>query len=72
MTAKTIAIIGAGDRGAYFARLIEQNDPPGKVVAVAEPRDDSRIIANAQESLKTHAIVFAAEQSRREGRVVQL
>jgi predicted dehydrogenase len=35
-------------------------------------RDDSRIVANAQESLKTHTIVFAAEQSRRESRSVSL
>jgi len=30
------------------------------------------VVANAQESLKTHTIVFAAEQSRREGRMVCL
>jgi predicted dehydrogenase len=30
-------------------------------------RDDSAIVANAQESLKSHSIVFAAEISRREG-----
>ncbi len=35
-------------------------------------RDDSRIVANAQESLKTHTVVFAAEQSRREGRTINL
>jgi len=33
-------------------------------------RDDSRIVANAQDSLKTHTIVFAAEASRRERRTV--
>jgi predicted dehydrogenase len=35
-------------------------------------RDDSRIVANAQESLKTHTIVFAAERSRREKRTVEI
>lgn len=35
-------------------------------------RDESRIVANAQESLRTHTIVFAAEKSRHEGRLVDL
>jgi len=35
-------------------------------------RDDSGVVANAQESLRTHAIVFAAERSRRERRMVEL
>jgi predicted dehydrogenase len=35
-------------------------------------RDDSRIVANAQESLKTHRVVFAAEKSRREGRMIDM
>lgn len=35
-------------------------------------RDDRQLVANAQESLKTHSIVFAAERSRREGRMVDL
>lgn len=35
-------------------------------------RDDSGIVANAQESLRTHAIVFAAERSRREGRTITI
>lgn len=34
--------------------------------------DDSGIVANAQESLKTHTIVFAAERSRREKRTVAI
>ena len=37
-----------------------------------ESRDDQGLVANAQESLKTHAIVFAAEKSRREGRTVDI
>jgi predicted dehydrogenase len=35
-------------------------------------RDATRIVANAQESLKTHTIVFAAEKSRLESRTVSL
>ena len=35
-------------------------------------RDDKGVVANAQESLRTHAIVFAAERSRNECRMVEL
>jgi len=35
-------------------------------------RNDARISANAQESLRTHTIVFAAEKSRREKRLVEI
>lgn len=35
-------------------------------------RDRSLVVADAQESLRTHTIVFAAERSRREGRAVSL
>jgi predicted dehydrogenase len=35
-------------------------------------RDASGIVANAQESLASHEVVFAAEMSRREGRTVSL
>ena len=35
-------------------------------------RDDRHLVANAQESLKTHSVVFAAEQSRREGRTINM
>jgi predicted dehydrogenase len=35
-------------------------------------RDPSGILTDARESLKTHRVVFAAEQSRREGRIVDL
>jgi predicted dehydrogenase len=35
-------------------------------------RDDAGIVANAQESLASHTIVFAAEKSRLEGRTVTL
>ena len=35
-------------------------------------RKDTGIVANAQESLKTHTIVFAAEKSRREKRLVSI
>lgn len=35
-------------------------------------RDDRNIVANAQESLKTHTVVFAAEQSRRQRKTIDL
>jgi hypothetical protein len=35
-------------------------------------RDDAGIVANAQESLRTHTIVFAAERSRHEGRTIDI
>jgi len=35
-------------------------------------RDDRHLVANAQASLKTHSIVFAAEKSRREGITVEI
>lgn len=34
----TLMIVGAGDRGALFARLARETSPPARVVAVAEPR----------------------------------
>lgn len=39
---KTIAIIGAGGRGTGFAKLISEHPDLGKVIAVAEPRDEYR------------------------------
>ena len=35
-------------------------------------RDDRHLVANAQEALKTHSIVFAAEKSRREGMTMDI
>jgi predicted dehydrogenase len=35
-------------------------------------RDDRNVVANAQESLRSHTIVFAAEQSRRSGRTIDM
>jgi predicted dehydrogenase len=35
-------------------------------------QDPSRVIASAQESLRTHTVVFAAERSRLEGRSIRL
>jgi len=34
--------------------------------------DTSRILSGAQETLETHLTVFAAEQSRREGKMVEV
>ena len=43
----------------------------GFIAAVAE-NNPARILSGALESLETHAMVFAAEQARRENRVVML
>jgi len=43
----------------------------GFIAAVAE-NNPARILSGATESLETHAMVFAAEQARRENRVVML
>jgi len=42
MIPRTVAILGAGDRGTGFGRLIAQFPQFAKVVAVAEPRDEYR------------------------------
>lgn len=43
----------------------------GFIAAVAE-KDPTRILSGPEETLETHLMVFAAERSRREGRVVEL
>lgn len=52
---------GGGDERAIrsWLRAIHRNDP-------------SLVLTDASESLRTHAIVFAAEKSRREKRIVEL
>lgn len=55
-----------GGHGGGDARIVRE------WLQALHTRDDSNIVANAQESLRSHAIVFAAEKSRREGRIVQL
>ena len=52
---------GGGDYGLMqgFVRAVAENDP-------------SRILSGPEESLETHLMVFAAEQARRENRVVDL
>ncbi|MCC6239947.1 MAG: Gfo/Idh/MocA family oxidoreductase [Phycisphaerales bacterium] len=56
----------AGSHGGGDQRVVRE------WLLALHSRDDSQIVANAQESLKTHTIVFAAEQSRRQGRVVKI
>lgn len=41
-------------------------------LAALHAQDDSLVVANAQESLRSHTIAFAAEKARRENRVVKL
>ena len=52
---------GGGDEGIMgaFVRAIAENDP-------------SHILSGPDETLETHLMVFAAEQARREGRVVDV
>jgi hypothetical protein len=73
-----VGIIGAGGRGDGFGRLIRDTIGLGEVVAVhrclraISENNPSLILASAQESLRTHSIVFAAEQSQRTKRMVDI
>jgi predicted dehydrogenase len=58
---KTIAILGAGARGNLFADLIRRFGHLGKVVAVAEPRDDYRRSLAEQHQIPSDG-VFATWQ----------
>ena len=55
-----------GGHGGGDARLLRD------WVAALHTRDTAGVVANAQESLASHEVVFAAELSRREGRTVTL
>ena len=60
--------IGAetGGHGGGDNRVVEE------WLTALHTRNDSNIVANAQESLRTHTIVFAAEKSRLEKRMVEI
>lgn len=47
----TVALIGAGARGAAYGDLVDRVSRPGRVVAVAEPRDDVRAAAVARHGI---------------------
>jgi predicted dehydrogenase len=55
-----------GSHGGGDARVIED------WLLALHSRDDAGIVANAQESLASHTVVFAAEKSRREKRMVEI
>jgi hypothetical protein len=55
-----------GSHGGGDARVVED------WLLALHSRDDSGVVANAQESLASHTIVFAAEKSRREKRMVEM
>jgi predicted dehydrogenase len=55
-----------GNHGGGDARVVQE------WLAALHSRDDSGIVANAQESLTSHTVVFAAEKSRREKRMVEI
>jgi predicted dehydrogenase len=56
----------SGAHGGGDARLLRD------WLTALHTRDDATVVANAQESLKSHTIVFAAEKSRRENRSIRL
>ncbi len=56
----------AGGHGGGDTRVVQE------WLMALHSRNDERISANAQESLRTHTIVFAAEKSRREKRLVNI
>ncbi len=56
----------AGGHGGADGAVMEN------LVRAVRANDPSLVLTNPSESLATHAIVFAAERSRREGRVVAL
>ena len=65
--AETIDLAGQeGTHGGGDQRIADE------FVESLYTRDDGRLVANAQEALKTHSVVFAAERSRLEGRTIDL
>jgi len=55
-----------GGHGGGDARVVKE------WLLALHSRDEARIVASSQESLRSHTIVFAAEKSRREKRMVEL
>ncbi len=64
-----VASLTAGQPGSHAGGDYGLMDAFLTAVATGDP---SAILSGPQESLETHRMVFAAEQARREGRVVQL
>jgi predicted dehydrogenase len=58
--------VGEGGHGGGDARVVRS------FLAAVQGSDPSLVSTDVQESLRTHAIVFAAERSRRLGRAVEL
>jgi predicted dehydrogenase len=56
----------AGGHGGGDARVLEN------WLLALHSRDGASVVANAQESLASHTVVFAAEKSRREKKMVQV
>jgi predicted dehydrogenase len=77
---KTIRIRTFADRDDQLITLGEESGGHGggdarlmrDWLAALHTRDTTGVVANAQESLASHEVVFAAEMSRREGRTVSL
>lgn len=56
----------SGEHGGGDRRIVRE------WLSALHTRDDSRIVANAQESLRSHSVVFAAEAARRLNKVVDI
>jgi predicted dehydrogenase len=77
---KTIRIRTFADNNDQLIRLGEESGGHGggdarlvrDWLTALHTRDTTGVVANAQESLASHEVVFAAEMSRREGRAVRL
>lgn len=63
-TTRINVVAESGGHGGGDRRVVEE------WLRALHSRDASAIVANAQESLKTHTIVFAAEESRRTNQTV--
>jgi hypothetical protein len=55
-----------GDHGGGDARVMVS------FLAAIREKDPSLVLTDVHESLRTHSIVFAAEKSRRQGRMVEM
>jgi hypothetical protein len=72
MAPVTLIVVGAGQRGAWYARWAGRHPDRARVVAVAEPGGVRRarlIKSGPRESLASHLAVLAAERSRLNGTV---
>ena len=72
-----VILVGGGDRGMRYTKLMGESPEEYEVIAVAEPLENRREfvrdrhgIPEIWESYYNHSVVFAAERSRAEGTVI--